>query len=76
MLEQELELDAQGEAKIKIDSAVAKAIYGDQDHKYTISVEVRDASRRTLTAEGTVIAAREAFKIYSWVQSRILYSRR
>ena len=67
VLEQELELDAQGEAKIKIDSAVAKAIYGDQDHKYTISVEVRDASRRTLTAEGTVIAAREAFKIYSWV---------
>ena len=67
VLEQELQLDAQGEAKIKIDSAVAKAIYGDEDHKYTISVEVRDASRRTLTAEGTVIAARDAFKIYSWV---------
>ncbi len=67
VLEQELELDAKGEAKIKIDTAVAKAIYGDEDHKYTISVEVRDASRRTLTAEGTVIAAREAFKIYSWV---------
>ncbi len=67
VLEQELELDAQGEAKIKIDTAVAKAIYGDEDHKYSISVEVRDASRRTLTAEGTVIAARDAFKIYSWV---------
>ncbi len=67
VLEQELKLDATGEAKIKIDTALAKAIYGDEDHKYTISVEVRDASRRTLTAEGSVIAAREAFKIYSWV---------
>ncbi|MDX1925469.1 MAG: MG2 domain-containing protein [Pirellulaceae bacterium] len=67
VLEQELTLDATGEAKIKIDTAIAKAIYGDEDHKYTISVEVRDASRRTLTAEGSVIAAREAFKIYSWV---------
>jgi alpha-2-macroglobulin len=67
VLEQELNLDATGEAKIKIDTALAKAIYGDEDHKYTISVEVRDSSRRTLTAEGSVIAAREAFKIYSWV---------
>ena len=67
VLEQELKLDAAGEAKIKIDTAIAKAIYGDEDHKYTISVEVRDASRRTLTAEGSVIAAREAFKIYSWL---------
>lgn len=67
VLEQELELDANGEARVKIDTAIAKAIYGDEDHKYTISVEVRDASRRTLTAEGSVIAAREAFKIYSWV---------
>ncbi len=67
VLEQQVKLDAAGEAKIKIDTALAKAIYGDEDHKYTISVEVRDASRRTLTAEGSVIAAREAFKIYSWV---------
>ncbi len=67
VLEQQVELDATGEAKIKIDTAIAKLIYGDEDHKYAISVEVRDASRRTITADGIVIAAREAFKIYSWV---------
>ncbi len=67
VLEQEVNLDAQGEATIKIDTAVAKQVHGNQDHKYSISVEVRDSSRRTITADGQVIAAREAFKIYSWL---------
>lgn len=66
ILEQQVQLDSSGEAKIAIDTALAKQIYGDEDHRYTITTEVRDASRRTITAEGSVIAAREAFKIYSW----------
>ncbi len=67
VLEQQVQLDSSGEAKVSIDTAAAKAIYGDADHEYQISVEVRDASRRTLTADGRVIAARDPFKIYSWV---------
>ena len=35
--------------KVEIDTAVAKAMYGDRDHKYTITAEVTDASRRTIT---------------------------
>jgi alpha-2-macroglobulin len=68
VLEQQLQLDSSGEAKVAIDTALAKQIYGDEDHRYTITTEVRDASRRTITAEGSVIAAREAFKIYSWTE--------
>ncbi len=67
VLEKQLELDAQGEAVVEIDTAVAKSLYGDEDHQYTISVEVRDASRRTITAQGKVIAALEAFKVYTWL---------
>ena len=67
VLEQALRLDSSGIAKLDIDTALAKAIYGDEDHKYSISVEVRDASRRTITAQGSVIAAKEPFKVYAWV---------
>jgi alpha-2-macroglobulin len=75
VLEQQVKLDAAGEASIKIDTAVAKLLYGSEDHKYSIAVEVRDASRRTISAEGSVIAAREAFKIYSWVDRGYYNSR-
>ena len=45
---------------------LALAFQSDSDHRYKIDVDVRDASRRTLHASGEVIAARQAFKIYSW----------
>ncbi|MGN6546242.1 MAG: alpha-2-macroglobulin family protein, partial [Aureliella sp.] len=67
VLEQELTLDAEGTATLAIDTATAAELYGDMDHRYNIEVEVRDASRRTLTASGSVIASREPFKIYSWL---------
>jgi alpha-2-macroglobulin len=67
VLEQELKLDDNGEAIIEIDSALAKEVFGDQDHRYSITAEVRDASRRTITATGSVIATRQAFKVYSWL---------
>ncbi len=41
VLEQSLTLDASGEAKIAIDTAIAKAFQGDMDHRYSIQVEVR-----------------------------------
>lgn len=67
VLEQEITLDEQGRGDISIDSSIAKAMLGTMDHRYNITVEVRDASRRTLVSTGEVIAAREAFKIYSWL---------
>jgi uncharacterized protein YfaS (alpha-2-macroglobulin family) len=66
VLEQELTLDAQGQAELKIDTSLAKALQSDKDHRYRIEVEVRDASRRTIVHSGEVIAARQPFKIYSW----------
>jgi alpha-2-macroglobulin len=68
VLEQEMELDGDGKGEIEIDSALAKAVLSKFDHRYNITVEVRDASRRTIVSSGEVIAARQAFKIYTWLQ--------
>lgn len=67
ILEQDVTLDATGEAVIEIDTALAKELYGDEDHSYEISVEVQDKSRRTIVSSGNVVAAREAFQIYTWL---------
>jgi len=56
-----------GTVKIKIDTAVAKAAFGDRDHRYSISAEVTDSSRRTITGSGDVLVARDPFKVYTWV---------
>ncbi len=59
-------VDENGEFKVTIDSALAKEIYGDRDHRYEVTAEVRDQSRRTIVGKGSVIAAREPFKVYAW----------
>ncbi|MCE5325169.1 MAG: alpha-2-macroglobulin, partial [Planctomycetaceae bacterium] len=56
-----------GVVKVQIDTAVAKAIHGDKDHRYEITAEVTDESRRTITGTGAVLVAREPFKVYTWV---------
>ncbi len=56
-----------GTFSIDIDTAVAKAAYSDQDHKYEITAEVTDASRRTIVGTGSVLVARKPFKVYAWV---------
>jgi len=56
-----------GRMQIDIDTRLAKLIYGDQDHKYVISAEVRDKSRRTIVGQGEVLVARRPFKVYAWV---------
>ncbi len=66
VFEKDLILDEKGEASIEIDSKLAQAFQSDSDHRYRIEVDVRDASRRTLSAAGQVVAARQAFKIYGW----------
>ncbi len=51
------ELNAQGWVDLRIDTAQDPH---DSDQEYRISVSVRDESRRTVEADGTVVAARQA----------------
>ncbi len=65
--EGETEIGADGTVSIKIDTAVAKELHGDQDHQYSITAEVTDLSRRTIFGSGHVIAARRPFEVYVWL---------
>jgi len=65
--EVEKEIGPEGTIEVEIDTAVAKELHGDSDHKYTISVEVRDQSRRTITGQGDVLVARKPFKVFTWL---------
>ncbi|MGC1272927.1 MAG: MG2 domain-containing protein [Planctomycetaceae bacterium] len=56
-----------GTVKVKIDTAIAKELFGDSDHRYEITAEVTDASRRTITGTGSVFAPREPFQVTAWV---------
>ena len=67
VMENELPIGADGTLKIEFDTAMAKAVHGDTDHKYELSAEVTDQSRRTITGSGTVMVARNPFKVYVWV---------
>ncbi|MCL1856622.1 MAG: MG2 domain-containing protein [Kiritimatiellaeota bacterium] len=66
VLEVEQALDADGTVKVKIDTSLAKEMWGAKDQTYTITAEVTDASRRTITGSGSVIAAAAAFKTFAW----------
>ncbi|HHI67909.1 MAG TPA: alpha-2-macroglobulin, partial [Planctomycetes bacterium] len=69
------EVVAQGEApiakdgtlSIPIDTALAKVIHGDSDHRYSITAEVTDQSRRTIVGTGAVLVARRPFKVFAWL---------
>jgi len=65
--EQEVEIGEDGTVDVEIDTALAKALHGNEDHQYTITAEVRDQSRRTIVGTGQVLVAREPFKVYTWV---------
>lgn len=65
--ENEVAIGPDGTFKIEIDSAVAKELHGDQDHKYEITAEITDQSRRTIVGSGSVLAARQPFQITTWV---------
>lgn len=66
VLDEETRIGPDGTAEIKIDTALAKALHGDQDHEYTISAEVVDSSRRTITGSGSITVARQPFRVYCW----------
>jgi len=65
--ENEVKVDKDGKVRIEIDTALAKAIHGDRDHKYSITAEVTDKSRRTIVGSGAVLVSRKPFKVYAWV---------
>ena len=67
VMQGETPISADGTVKVTIDTAIAKAVYGDTDHQYEIQAEVTDRSRRTIAGKGSVTAARSAFKVYAWV---------
>jgi len=66
VLDQELPLGPDGTAAVEIDTSLAKALHGDEDHEYTVTAEVTDASRRTIIGTGHVLVSREPFKIFAW----------
>ncbi|MFW6303248.1 MAG: MG2 domain-containing protein, partial [Candidatus Sumerlaeota bacterium] len=57
----------EGTVEVKIDTELAKAMYGDTDHRYEITAEVTDESRRTIVGSGQVLVAQDPFKVYAWV---------
>ncbi len=69
ILEQQTRISSDGTAEFTIDTATAKLIHPDQDHSYTITAEVVDASRRSIVGSGTVLAAREPFTVITWLDS-------
>lgn len=67
VMENEVDIGPDGTVKVLIDTSLAKELHGDTDHKYQITAEVTDQSRRTIVGSGEVIAARNPFKVHVWV---------
>jgi hypothetical protein len=67
VMENEVPVGEDGTVKIEIDTLLAKEMHGNQDHRYEITAEVTDESRRMITGQGAVLVAREPFKVYAWV---------
>jgi len=65
--ESEVPIGEDGTVSVAIDTAIAKELFGDSDHKYEVTAEVTDASRRTITGTGSVFVPREPFKVFAWV---------
>jgi uncharacterized protein YfaS (alpha-2-macroglobulin family) len=67
VLENEVSVGPDGVVKVLIDTTAAKELHPDQDHKYSITAEVVDESRRTIVGTGEVLVARKPFQVFSWV---------
>lgn len=66
VLENEVDIGADGTVKIEIDSSIAKELFPGTDHRYEISAEVVDASRRTIVGNGSIIASEKPFTVTGW----------
>ncbi|MBX3443160.1 MAG: alpha-2-macroglobulin [Planctomyces sp.] len=67
VLDVEAPIGEDGTVSVDIDTSLAKALHGDQDHSYKITAEVVDASRRTIVGQGNVLVARQPFKVFVWL---------
>jgi alpha-2-macroglobulin len=67
VLEQEVPIGADGTVQVPLDTRPARELHGDQDHKYTITAEVVDESRRMVVGTGDVLVARKPFRVFAWV---------
>src|SRR5262249_53960819 len=65
--DREVGIGSDGTVQIEIDTAIAKLMHPDQDHQYSITAEVIDASRRAIVGQGKVLVARKPFKVYAWL---------
>ena len=63
----EAPLGPDGTLPVEIDTSLAKLVHPDQDHRYEITAEVVDASRRTIVGSGAVLVARKPFRITTWI---------
>jgi alpha-2-macroglobulin len=64
--EQTVDIGEDGKIEIEFDTALALEMHPDLDHKYEITVEVTDQSRRTIVGSGEVLVARKPFKVHAW----------
>lgn len=69
LLENTVPIGEDGTVKVEIDTSAAKEIFDDSDHRYSITAEVVDESRRTVTGEGSVTAARHPYNVYVWMRN-------
>jgi len=60
-------IGADGTLKVEIDTGPALRDHADTDHRYVVEADVRDASRRTISGEGAVLATRQA--LYAFVET-------
>lgn len=67
IMENEVHIGPDGIVKVTLDTLPAKELHGNTDHKYTITAEVVDESRRTIVGVGNILVARKPFQVYSWV---------
>ena len=51
-----------GTLPVEFDTALAKAAHPDHDHRYEITAEITDQSRRTIVGTGTVLVARKSLR--------------
>ena len=66
VIDMEAEIGPDGTLSIPIDTTLAKALHGDEDHSYKITAEVTDESRRVINGTGEVLVARQPFKVFAW----------
>ncbi|MDQ2730808.1 MAG: MG2 domain-containing protein, partial [Armatimonadota bacterium] len=67
VLQDKAPIGPDGTLKVEFDTSLAKLVHGDTDHRYEITADVTDASRRTITGTGSVMVARKPFGVYAWV---------